>query len=87
MSDLHPDFDLHEQIARISRMQAETEKFASEQRKLAAEQSKLAAEQNKLAAEAVKLAWDVRLAPYFALAALIGGLLGLATFIAHLMGH
>lgn len=35
-------FDLQEQIARIRRAQAETEKFAAEQRKLASEADKLA---------------------------------------------
>ena len=38
-------------------------------------------------AEAQKLGWDARFAPYLAFAAVIGGLLGVASFIAHLMGH
>lgn len=37
-------------------------------------------------AEAQKLTWDRWLAPALAIAA-VGGLLGIATFIAHLIGH
>ena len=72
------DITNEELVARLRHMNAETEKFVAEQRKLIAEQS-------KLAAEAQKFAWDVRLAPYLAIAAVIGGLLGAASFIAHLI--
>jgi len=68
-----PPLDLREQIVRIDRAIAETEKFQAEQR--------------KLIAEAQKLTWDRWLAPALAIAAVIGGLLGVATFIAHLMTH
>jgi hypothetical protein len=83
MSTALPDpapLDLREQIVRIDRAIAETEKFQAEQRKLIAEQQ-------KYLAEALKLGWDARFAPYLAFAAVIGGLLGVATFIAHLIGH
>lgn len=66
-------FGLREQIVRIGRAIAETEKFQAEQR--------------KLIAEAQKFTWDRWLAPALAIAAFIGGLPGVATFIAHLMGH
>jgi prepilin signal peptidase PulO-like enzyme (type II secretory pathway) len=89
-----PELDLREQIARIDRAMIETEKLAAESRKLSAEalklsaeQLKLSAEQLKLAAEAQKIGWDIRFAPYLAIAAVIAALLGVATFIAHLMGH
>lgn len=67
--------DTHDQelVARLQHMNAETEKFVAEQR--------------KLIAEAGKLTTDARFAPYLAIAAVIGGMLGAAAFIAHLMGH
>jgi hypothetical protein len=40
-----------------------------------------------LAAEAQKFGWDARFGPYLAIATVVGGLLGVATFIAHMMGH
>jgi hypothetical protein len=89
-----PELDLREQIARIDRAITETEKLAAENRKLSAEALKLSAEQLKLnaeqlnlAAEAQKIGWDARFAPYLAIAAVIGGLLGPVTFIADLMEH
>jgi hypothetical protein len=60
--------DLDELISRIERQQAETHKFV--------------AEQHKLMAEAQKLNRDRWLAPVLAIAAVIGGLLGAASFIA-----
>lgn len=65
--------DLRAEIARIDRDRAETQK--------------LAAEQHKLTAETQKLTWDRWLAPSLAIAAVIGGLLGVASFIAHLIGR
>lgn len=41
MSDIPANFDLQEQVARIDRAQAETEKFVAEQRKLIAKSMKL----------------------------------------------
>jgi chorismate mutase len=73
-----PPLDLREQIARIDRaiieggkLRAETEKFVAEQRKLEAEARKFDRER-----------W---LAPALAIAAVIGGLLGTASFIAKLI--
>jgi hypothetical protein len=80
MSD--SSLDLREQIARIDRARAETEKLSEETRKFVAEAHKLAAERDKLAAEARKLNRDRALAPWpvaivtmGGLAALVGGLL------------
>ena len=56
--------------AKLRRMNAETEKFVAEQR--------------KLIAEAAKLDRDRWLAPALAIAAVVGGILGLASFIARL---
>ncbi|KQT84438.1 hypothetical protein ASG59_03435 [Methylobacterium sp. Leaf466] len=50
--------DMAEQVARVLRSNAETEKFVAEQRKLMAEQAKLAAEADKLMAERIKLATE-----------------------------
>ena len=55
----------------IERAQADTRKFS--------------AEMNKLAAEAQKFNRDRWLAPFLAIAAVIGGLLGTASFIAKLV--
>ena len=77
MSEI-PHLDLNEQIASIERAQAETRKFVSES-------AKLAAEHLKLIAEAQKLDRDRWLAPALAIAAVVGGLLGTASFIAKLM--
>ena len=67
----HRDLDLNEQIARVIRMQEETMKFV--------------AEQHKLMAEAAKLNRDRYLAPVLAVVTVVGGLLGLATFLAKVM--
>lgn len=73
-----PDIDLREQIVRIDRAIAESEKLREESRKFIAEQ-------HKLAAEAAKLDRERWLAPALAIAAVIGGLLGAASFIAKLI--
>lgn len=84
MSELPLDYrtqlDLRAEIARIDRDRAETQKLIEESQKLTAEQ-------RKLIAEAQKLTWDRWLAPSLAIAAVIGGLLGVVSFIAHLMGR
>jgi Tfp pilus assembly protein PilN len=77
MSEERP-LDLQAQIARIGRDQAEIQK-------LLAETIKFTAEQNKLMSEARKLDRDRWLAPALAIAAVIGGLLGTAAFIAKLI--
>jgi hypothetical protein len=73
MSDIPQDrrLDLDEQVARIELAQAETRKFV--------------AEVYKLMAEGQKLSRDRWLAPVLAIAAVIGGLLGVASFIAKLV--
>ena len=72
MSDTN--IDLQEQVARIRRMQEESDKFAAEQRKLIAEQYKLMAEGAKFRREP----WIALLtgsAALLAAGAAIGGLL------------
>ena len=66
-----PALDLREQLIRIDRALAESQKFQ--------------AEREKLLAEAQKLNRDRWLAPMLAVAAVIGGLLGVASFIAKLI--
>jgi len=92
MSGIPADLDLREQIARIDRSIAETEKLIAEQRKLSAEERqlsfdavKLAAEQATLYSEAHKLDRDRWLAPTLAIVSVVGGLLGVASFIARLI--
>lgn len=80
MSDTHDPIDLRAELARIDRDRAETGK-------LLAEQLKFSAEQLKLRAEAEKLTWERWASPTLAIAAVFGGLLGAATFIARVMGH
>jgi hypothetical protein len=72
--------DLQAIVARIERDLAES-------RKLREESEKFVAERRKLDSESLKLDRDRWLAPALAIAAVIGGLLGVASFIAHLMGH
>lgn len=48
MADTAAPLDLAEQVARVLRSNAETEKFVAEQRKLMAEEAKLHAEASKL---------------------------------------
>jgi hypothetical protein len=98
MSDIPADWrgqlDLRAELARIDRDRAETrklteesEKFIAEQRKLLSEGRMLAAEQDKLQAEGRKLDRDRWLAPALATVSMVGGLLGIASFIAHLLGR
>jgi hypothetical protein len=68
MSDPRVQLDLREQLIRIDRAMAESHKFQ--------------AEREKLLAEAAKLNRDRWLAPVLTIAAVIGGLLGTATFVA-----
>jgi hypothetical protein len=69
MSDTPKDqLDLRAVLARIDRDLAESDKLRAEQR--------------KLTAEALKLTRDRWLAPLLAIAAVIGGILGVASFIA-----
>jgi hypothetical protein len=89
------DLDLRAELARIDVARANAERARAETEKFVAEQQMLIAESGKLAAEAQLLDRTQRwLPPALAITpsgceplALIGGLLGVATFIAHLMGH
>ena len=65
------NLDMSEQIARVVRMQEETLKFV--------------AEQHKLMAETAKLNRDRYLAPVLAIVTVIGGVLGLASFLAKML--
>lgn len=78
MSEDREPFDLRGALARIDRDLAESAK-------LRGETQKFVAEQQKLFAEARKLDRDRWLAPALAVAAVIGGLLGAASFIARLI--
>jgi len=64
--------DLTEQLARIERWLAESDKFRAETRKLIDESDKFRAEQRKLIAEAAKHDRDRWLAPVLALVTVIG---------------
>jgi len=66
-------FDLREQLVRIDRAIAETQKLQEEA--------------FKFAAETRKLSREYVLAPFVAGAAVLGGLLGAAAFVLHLMGR
>ncbi len=79
MSDINRT-DLDALLARM-------ERDIVESAKLRAESEKFVAEQRKLIAEEAKITWDRRLAPFLAIAAIIGGLLGAAAFLARLIGH
>ncbi len=68
-----PSLDLREQITRIDRAIAETHKLQNES--------------DKFAAEARKLRREYLLSPILAFVATLGGVLGVATFILHLMGR
>jgi hypothetical protein len=86
MSDLPAGYrdqlDLRAVIAQIDRNRAESMKLQEEAQKFVSEQHKMMAEAAKLAAEEPKLNRDRWLAPVLAIAAVIGGLLGAASFIA-----
>ena len=75
-----PSLDLQEQINRIDRMMAETQKLQEEA-------IKLRREAMKLDAEALKLGRDRLLAPVLAVVGIIGGLVAVATLILHAAGH
>ena len=81
------DLILQEQIARVVSMQEEVIKFRAEQRRLMAEEIKLNWEQHrlmadKLMAETSRLNRDSLLAPVLAAVTVVGGALGLASFLA-----
>jgi hypothetical protein len=80
MSDIRVDhlLDIREQINRIDRSIAETEKLQAETRKFTAEQQKLISESRKLDR-------DRWLAPALAIVSAIGGLFGTGSFIAALL--
>jgi hypothetical protein len=84
MSDIPADWrgqlDLRAEIARIDRDRAESEKLRQET-------EKFVAEQRKLIAEGRKFERDRWLAPWLAIVTVTGGVLGIATFLAHLIGH
>lgn len=65
--------DLAEQVARVLRSNAETQKFVEEQGKLRAEQIKLQAEAEKLARDRMLAPWQIVATSVAATAALIGG--------------
>lgn len=67
-----PDLDLAEQVARVLRSNAETEKFVAEQRKLIAEQAKLDAEALKLSRDRTLAPISIAFAGFGAGAALVG---------------
>jgi Skp family chaperone for outer membrane proteins len=69
-------------LAESAKLREETNKFVAEQHRMTAEAAKFNAERTKLTAEAAKLDRDRWLAPALAIAAVIGGLLGVASFIA-----
>jgi hypothetical protein len=73
------ELDLRAELARIDRDHAETQKLLAETRKFSAEQQKLMAEAGKFFAER---RWQPVLAIVAAITGLIGGALGLATFLA-----
>ncbi len=79
--------DIKAVLARIDRDMAETRKFAAEQHKLAAEQGKLQAEQAKFYAEQAKLTRDHYLAPWLAIAGLVGGVVTVISLLARLFGR
>ena len=72
-ADWRGQLDLRAEIARIDRERAETAKLTEEAR--------------KFIAEARKLDRDRWLAPLLAIVATVGGLLGIATFLAHVIGR
>ena len=79
------DRRLDEYAGRLGRLErsrdlAEASKLREE------ENNKFVAEQRKLNAEASKLDRERWLAPVLAVAAMVGGLLGVATFIAKIIG-
>jgi hypothetical protein len=86
MSETDYPPDLRAILARIDRDTAEATKLRQESNKFIAEQQKLFAEQLKLGAEQQKLNRDRWLAPWLAIAGLVGGVLAIANFIARAFG-
>jgi hypothetical protein len=86
MSDIPTDYldrlNLAELVARIERQQRETHKFIAEHDKLAAEARKFTAEHDKLSAEGRKFDRDRWLAPWLAIAGILGGLATIGVSIA-----
>ena len=70
------ELNFREQLVRLDQMREETLKFI-------AEQHKLAAEREKLAAEARKFDRDRLLAPWLAIAGLVGGIVAVLTLVLH----
>lgn len=76
-------FNVETILAGIERDLAEAGKLRRESEKFIAEQQKLMTESQKLFAERQKLDRDRWLAPWLAMAGLIGGLVSIATLIMH----
>ncbi|OAS22460.1 hypothetical protein [Methylobacterium platani] len=72
--------DIAEQVARVLRSNAETQKFVEEQRKLSAEMNKLMAEAAKLNRDRMLAPWQIVAASVAATSALIGGTAAVARF-------
>lgn len=97
MSDQPIDvaLDMRRELARIDRDLAETQKLNAETRKLFAEArkfdyaefEKLSAETRKLFSEAAKLDRDRWLAPWLAIAGLLGGIITVAGALWRALGH
>ena len=66
-------------------IRARIDRDLAESSKLRAESEKFIAEQRKLIAEAMKLNRDRWLAPVLAIAAVVGGMLGVASFVAKIV--
>lgn len=88
MSDqsVRPQLDLEAIVAAIERDLAEAGKLRRESEKFIAEQRKLISEESKLNSEARKFDRDRWLAPWLAIAGLIGGLVAIATLLLHAVG-
>jgi len=69
----------------VSDTEADREEYLSKLRRMNAETEKFVAEQRKLIAEAAKLDRERWLAPVLAIAAVVGGLLGTASFVAKIL--
>ena len=72
MSDIPTEPNIAEIVARIARQQAETETFQAEQR--------------KLIAESMRLDRDRSLAPWLAVAGLVGGIVAIVTLLLRATG-
>ena len=93
MSDATADFpslDIREQIVRIDRAIAETQKFQAEVGRMNIEASKLSSEARKLDAEGRKLGRDARLSSLVVAVTFVSAIGGLVTGILSLLrasGH